>query len=706
MLEIKNINKKYNGNNTKTIKNCSYKFNNCGLYVISGPSGSGKTTLLGILSGLDNKFDGDLIYNDTIINKVNSKYYINDISSIVFQDINLIDTLNVEDNLRITYELCNKKYSQQNCIDILKMVNLPDDFEDINHFLKKKINKLSGGQKQRLAIARSIIKESKILFLDEPTSSLDEDNAKQIAKILLNLSKTTLIIIVTHTPEWFNFPVTIELFLSKGNLQVKNESSNLANSSVQNHLTEFSKIHTPSLYTSFKFSFKSITKSPFKLIVSLLITIISITSFLFFIAAKNIDTNQVLINNQLRQDNKLCIIQNTKAVNENNSTNIYGVSDFTSEQNEKLKSYDAHKIFNTELNITTYIDADYLANQMTNPLLYFMTNTNFSNMFLELWDNDDENFIEDERLNTISSNHFPSSYDEIAISSMCANLLLKCGSEKNGFKISTVDELIGKNLDGYKIVNIYTTRDDELLEPLITEENTSSYNIKKIFSAFSYSQLFYAAPGFYEYYQSLPKYDDSGRYDEAKRFYRSQNLSTCKYYAFLINNKDDAINKLNNLIITKSNEKNYPQVLNLYSSRIFFDNIMDSEVANYIFYISIVFLVLSLLSLLLLFTSNHKKQIANYGILKALGCSNIGILKLMICEIILISIPTYLLTISCLTLAFTVINSSFEIQLFALNLSLLLLLSIMLLTIIVVYSIINYLYLSKVNISSLLKDNP
>lgn len=78
------------------------------------------------MSRIDQEYEGEIKYNDITINKTNSTNYRCQISTIVFQDINLIDSLNVEDNLKIAFELSDERYSREKCTEILKKVNLPD----------------------------------------------------------------------------------------------------------------------------------------------------------------------------------------------------------------------------------------------------------------------------------------------------------------------------------------------------------------------------------------------------------------------------------------------------------------------------------------------------------------------------------------------------------------------------------------------------
>ena len=167
MLVAKKITKRYKGNSYDSVKEFTYHFPEKGLVILTGPSGSGKTTLLNILSGNDTKYEGNLEYDGLKINRFNRASYLSRISSIVFQDLNLIPSINIQDNLRIAYESAGKEYDKADCMKLLERVHLPDTGESFDEFVNRDIDSLSGGQRQRLAIARALIKSSKILFLAE-----------------------------------------------------------------------------------------------------------------------------------------------------------------------------------------------------------------------------------------------------------------------------------------------------------------------------------------------------------------------------------------------------------------------------------------------------------------------------------------------------------------------------------------------------------
>ena len=217
MLSAKNIRKRYRGNANDSLHDFSFSFQDSGLYLVTGSSGSGKSTLLGILSGIDTSYNGELLYNGTLIKNNNRMNYRNEIVSVVFQDINLIGTLTIEQNLMVAFELSKQTYSRAQCLETLKKVNLPDSQESIEEFLAKKPSQLSGGQRQRIAIARALIKRSKIIFLDEPTSALDPELTLEILKVIRELAEEKMtMVIVTHEMNFAKDVSNRMIFMDKG----------------------------------------------------------------------------------------------------------------------------------------------------------------------------------------------------------------------------------------------------------------------------------------------------------------------------------------------------------------------------------------------------------------------------------------------------------------------------------------------------------
>lgn len=193
MLELKNVCKKYD---REVLKKINLKFGNKGLICLVGESGSGKTTLLNIIGGLEQPDSGKVIFNGNNIKNIDSSFYSNQLVSFINQNYNLIDKYTVLENILLPIEL-RRIRSPCNVDNILKMLG-------IYSLKNKKVISLSGGEKQRVAIARCIVQNTRVILADEPTGALDSENAYSVMRILKNLSKQKLVIVVTHNIELAN----------------------------------------------------------------------------------------------------------------------------------------------------------------------------------------------------------------------------------------------------------------------------------------------------------------------------------------------------------------------------------------------------------------------------------------------------------------------------------------------------------------------
>ena len=166
---------------------------------IIGPSGSGKTTLLGLCAGLDVPSGGVVSLMGFKLNAMDEDdraYLRNQYTGFVFQNFQLLSTLTALENVMVPLELRGERNVRPKAKELLDRVGLGDR---LLHYPSQ----LSGGEQQRVAIARAFITEPKILFADEPTGNLDEENAKQVIELLFGINgeaKTTLIL-VTHNLE-------------------------------------------------------------------------------------------------------------------------------------------------------------------------------------------------------------------------------------------------------------------------------------------------------------------------------------------------------------------------------------------------------------------------------------------------------------------------------------------------------------------------
>ena len=201
MLEVKNIHKKYKTGDLVQIalNDVSLSFRDNEFVSILGPSGSGKTTLLNIIGGLDRYDEGDLIIDGISTKKYKDRdwdTYRNHTIGFVFQSYNLISHQTLLSNVELALTIGGIKRSERKrrALEALDKVGLKDQAH-------KKPNQLSGGQMQRVAIARALVNNPRILLADEPTGALDTNTSIQVMKLLEEVAKDRLVIMVTHNNE-------------------------------------------------------------------------------------------------------------------------------------------------------------------------------------------------------------------------------------------------------------------------------------------------------------------------------------------------------------------------------------------------------------------------------------------------------------------------------------------------------------------------
>ncbi len=190
MLEIINGKKIYDGR--VIFEKLNIRFPNKGVFMILGPSGCGKSTLLNVLSGLEKldegiiKYNGKTLKNDALFLNFRRKHL-----AFLFQDYGLIDNYSIYQNINFPLMIQDVFLPKTKIKQCLKKVNL-------NKNINIKCQYLSGGEKQRVALARVLISDSDIILCDEPSGSLDKENSINTFLILKELSKTKLIICVSH----------------------------------------------------------------------------------------------------------------------------------------------------------------------------------------------------------------------------------------------------------------------------------------------------------------------------------------------------------------------------------------------------------------------------------------------------------------------------------------------------------------------------
>lgn len=270
MLELKNITKKYD---EKIIfENLNVQFNKTNtINGIIGKSGSGKTTLFNILFGLDNDYEGVYTIDEQDVKSFDLKKWDeirrNEIH-IVFQDFKLIENFTVLENLILTLNC--KENEAKDALEKLDILSLENT----------KVKNISGGEKQRLAIARALIKNPKILLLDEPTGNLDDVHAEMIMKCIQSLkNEQMMIFIISHDQRVMDYCDNIYVLENK-TLKLEKENKEVVSSYSKKSASEKIKSH------NIKYVLKTMQRNSKDIIINYIpvsiIFMLFMTIFLFF----------------------------------------------------------------------------------------------------------------------------------------------------------------------------------------------------------------------------------------------------------------------------------------------------------------------------------------------------------------------------------------------------------------------------------------
>ena len=199
ILELKDVSYRYIDAEVDdyVFKNINYEFELGKTYAIKGKSGSGKTTLLSLISGLETKYEGEIIHNDKNLKEINLDKYRSTNVGIVFQSYNLLPHLTAIENIILSMDISGikEKDKKKLALELMEKVGLDKSLAN------RRVLKLSGGEQQRIAIARSLSYNPSIIIADEPTGNLDKETEDEILNIFKSLVKNEnkCVIIVTHS---------------------------------------------------------------------------------------------------------------------------------------------------------------------------------------------------------------------------------------------------------------------------------------------------------------------------------------------------------------------------------------------------------------------------------------------------------------------------------------------------------------------------
>ena len=196
MIIVKNLTKVYKSKKAKicvALNNVSFSLPSKGLVFVVGKSGSGKSTMLNLLGGLDSLTSGEInVFGNQLNEYSESELYSfrSNIVGFVFQDFHLLDDLTVADNVRLSLKLMDEDDDErvEKALESVELLEYKDRYP----------RELSGGQQQRVAIARALVKNPDVIFADEPTGNLDSNTTEQIIKLIKEISKEKLVVVVSH----------------------------------------------------------------------------------------------------------------------------------------------------------------------------------------------------------------------------------------------------------------------------------------------------------------------------------------------------------------------------------------------------------------------------------------------------------------------------------------------------------------------------
>lgn len=202
LLEVENLNKSFKrqGRSFSPVDDLSFSMEEGEFIVISGRSGSGKTTFLNLISRLIEADSGKILFNGKNIINLNqdeSSIYRNQEIGYLVQHPTLLESLNVIENIMLPFYLIESRKGNPE----EKARTILEDM-DIDYLLNSQIDTLSGGELKRVALARTLINQPDLLLIDEPTSDLDEETARDMIKYLQRINRQGIaMIVVSHDKE-------------------------------------------------------------------------------------------------------------------------------------------------------------------------------------------------------------------------------------------------------------------------------------------------------------------------------------------------------------------------------------------------------------------------------------------------------------------------------------------------------------------------
>ena len=219
MIEVKKLNKTYDRRTraaNTVLHDVTFDLPDRGFVCILGPSGCGKTSLLNALGGLDTFDSGTLTVDELTVSRYGTRAFelARDRNfGYIFQNYYLLPEHSVAYNVYLGLHSLGLSHAEK-----VKRVRLALRAVDMERYIRRRVDELSGGQQQRVAIARALARRPRVIFADEPTGNLDEDNTRAVCTLLRRASKDSLVIMVTHEERIARFFADRIITLSEGRI--------------------------------------------------------------------------------------------------------------------------------------------------------------------------------------------------------------------------------------------------------------------------------------------------------------------------------------------------------------------------------------------------------------------------------------------------------------------------------------------------------
>jgi len=237
VIEVQHLSKAFGTH--EVLKDIDFSVNKGEVVSIIGSSGSGKSTLLRCINLLEKPSGGEIIYNgENILDDKHDIYSYRTKLGMVFQQFNLFNNHNVLSNCVVGQMKVlkrSKTEAEKVAMKYLKIVGM-------EQYINAKPKQLSGGQKQRVAIARALSMEPDVMLFDEPTSALDPEMVGEVLKVMQDLAKSGLtMLVVTHEMSFAKEVSHRVVFMDKGVIAEEGTPQQIFNTPTQERTREFLK---------------------------------------------------------------------------------------------------------------------------------------------------------------------------------------------------------------------------------------------------------------------------------------------------------------------------------------------------------------------------------------------------------------------------------------------------------------------------------